>query len=125
LGLTPINVGAVREVIELVREGARSGALASAHDVAEGGLAVALAECAVAGGIGAIVGWDGDEDPVQLFGEGAGRFVVSGRTEAIEALGPLATRIGTVGGAALSIGPVDWEVAQLRGASEALAAAFA
>ncbi len=125
LGLTPIDVGAVREVIELVREGARSGALASAHDVAEGGLAVALAECAVAGGIGAVVEWDGDEDPVQLFGEGAGRFVVSGGAQAIEALGPLATRIGTVGGAALSVGPLSWEVAQLRAASEGLAAAFA
>ncbi len=125
LGLNPIDVGGVREVIELVRAAARSGALSSAHDVAEGGLAVALAECTVAGGIGAVVEWDGDEDPVQLFGEGAGRFVVSGGAQAIEALGPLATRIGTVGGAALSVGPLSWEVAQLRAASEGLAAAFA
>ena len=36
-----------------VRQGVRSGALRSAHDVAEGGLAVALAECCVASGRGA------------------------------------------------------------------------
>lgn len=125
LGLNPIDVGAVREVIELVRDAARSGALASAHDVAEGGLAVALAECALAGGIGASVEWDGDRDPVQLFGEGAGRFVVSGRPEEIEALGPLATRIGTVRGEALSVGPLSWEVAELQAASQGLAPAFA
>ena len=37
-----------------------TGALTSAHDIAEGGLAVALAECCLAGGIGATVtvaGW--------------------------------------------------------------------
>ena len=33
----------------------RSGALRSAHDVAEGGVAVALAECCIAGGVGARV----------------------------------------------------------------------
>ncbi len=125
LGLNPIDVAAVREVIELVREAAGSGALRSAHDVAEGGLATALAECVLAGGVGADVAWDGDDDPVQLFGEGAGRFVVSGPAEAIDALGPLATRIGTVGGHELVIGPLSWTVDELRAASSALAPAFA
>ena len=56
----------------------RSGALRSAHDVAEGGLAVALAECAIASGLGAVVTGLGGED--ELFGEGPGAFVVSGPT---------------------------------------------
>ena len=38
-----------------IRQAVRSGALRSAHDVAEGGLAVALAECCVASGMGADV----------------------------------------------------------------------
>ena len=36
-----------------VRDAVRAGALRSAHDIAEGGLAVALAECCLAGGVGA------------------------------------------------------------------------
>ena len=38
-----------------VREAVRAGSLSSAHDIAEGGLAVALAECCLAGGLGARV----------------------------------------------------------------------
>jgi phosphoribosylformylglycinamidine synthase subunit PurL len=64
---------AVRDAHEKVRSGVRSGALHNAHDVAEGGLAVAVAECCIAGGIGARV-----ELP-DLFGEALGcAFIVSG-----------------------------------------------
>ena len=38
-----------------VRDAVRAGALSSAHDIAEGGLAVALAECCLGGGLGAQV----------------------------------------------------------------------
>ena len=69
-------------------------------------LAVALAECCLAGGIGATVGWDGDGDPLtQLFGEGVGRFVVSGARRIDR--GPasdLPTSIGTVGGDCPGVG---------------------
>jgi phosphoribosylformylglycinamidine synthase II len=65
---------AVRDAHDQVRDAVRAGALHSAHDVAEGGLAVALAECCIAGGIGARV-----EVEVDLFGEAPGRaFIVSG-----------------------------------------------
>ena len=43
-------------MLDAVRAAARTGKLTCIHDVAEGGLAVALAECCVAGGIGAAVG---------------------------------------------------------------------
>ena len=52
-GLPELDVPAVAEAIVAVREAVRAGALSSAHDVAEGGLAVALAECCLAGDIGA------------------------------------------------------------------------
>ena len=48
--LPAADLGELRAVHAAVRQAVRSGALRSAHDVAEGGLAVALAECCVAGG---------------------------------------------------------------------------
>ncbi len=68
----------------------RAGALSSAHDIAEGGLAVALAECCLAGGLGAEVELgpqlSGDGPFAALFGEGAGGFVVSGPADALDGL---------------------------------------
>jgi phosphoribosylformylglycinamidine synthase len=59
------------------------------HDASEGGLAVCLAECAIAAGLGAEV--DLATDAVSLYGEGGGQAVVAGRPAEIEAL---ATRHG-------------------------------
>jgi phosphoribosylformylglycinamidine synthase II len=74
--LPGIDDRAVREAHDTVRELVRSGALHTAHDIAEGGLAVALAECCVAGGVGARVRLPAGLDP---FAEALGRaFVVSG-----------------------------------------------
>jgi phosphoribosylformylglycinamidine synthase subunit PurL len=79
--------------------------LRSAHDVGGGGLAVAVAESAMAGGIGVRV-----EDSENLFGEGDGRVVVSARRADVAALRKLAgdlpvRRLGTVGGSDIAIGP--------------------
>ena len=49
------------------------------HDVSEGGLAIALAEAAIASGIGAEV--DLPDDPLALFGEGGGRAVLASSEE--------------------------------------------
>ncbi len=88
--------------------------LSSVHDVAEGGVAVALAECCVAGGHGADVELPGDESA--LFGEGPGAFVASGPREAFTAFGGAATVVGTVGGDALRIaGVLELPVAELAG----------
>ncbi|OIJ13673.1 phosphoribosylformylglycinamidine synthase II [Anaerobacillus alkalilacustris] len=54
----------------------RSGVVASAHDVAEGGLAVAVAECMMDGNVGAKVSISG-EAVTALFAESQSRFVVS------------------------------------------------
>ncbi|CAN5592359.1 phosphoribosylformylglycinamidine synthase subunit PurL [soil metagenome] len=121
--LPELDVEAVGATIAAVREAARAGGLASAHDVAEGGLAVALAECCLAGGLGASVELD-DDDLDALFGEGPGRFVVSGPEAAIGALGERAVRIGAVGGEVLRVCEHEWPLAELRGASAALAEAF-
>jgi phosphoribosylformylglycinamidine synthase len=99
----------VRDAHDRVRVGVRNGALQNAHDIAEGGLAVALAECCLAGGIGARVELPDGLDP---FGEAPGQgFIVSG-TE--EQLGGLRV-IGRVGGSELEIaGLVHLSLSALR-----------
>jgi phosphoribosylformylglycinamidine synthase II len=103
------DLGAVKALHAAVRQGVRSGALRSAHDVAEGGVAVALAECCIAGGLGARVALDGP-----LFAEGPGAFVVSAPREAVARFGAAAHVIGEVGGGALVVeGELDLPVAEL------------
>jgi phosphoribosylformylglycinamidine synthase len=103
--LPAADLGELSALLAAVRNGVRSGALHSAHDVAEGGLAVALAECCIASGRGAGVELDGlaAEGEALLFGEGPGAFVVSGDREALTAFGAAAIVIGTVGGDALEV----------------------
>jgi phosphoribosylformylglycinamidine synthase II len=96
------DLGEIRTLHAAVRRGVRSGALHSAHDIAEGGLLVALAEACIAGGVGAAVELPADE--ATLFGEGPGAFVVSGPADSLAAFGAAARVIGTVGGDALSWG---------------------
>jgi phosphoribosylformylglycinamidine synthase subunit PurL len=91
-GLPALPVELVRAAIELVRQAVRAGELSCAHDVSDGGLACALAECAIAGGVGAradldpLVELQGLAGESCLFGEGPGGFVVAGDPAAIERL---------------------------------------
>ena len=71
--------------------------LSCAHDSAEGGLAVALAEAALAAGLGAQI--ELEDDAVAWFGEGGGQVVVSLSDEDVSVLeGMPHRRIGVVGG---------------------------
>ena len=111
--LPEIDAEAIRAAHARVRELVRSGAAASAHDVAEGGIAVALAECCAAGAIGAAVTLPAGLDP---FAEAPGRaFLVSGPADA---LGDLPV-IGRVGGDALALsGILDVAVSELTDVRE-------
>jgi phosphoribosylformylglycinamidine synthase len=117
-------VAAHADALVRVRAAIRGGELPTAHDVSEGGLACALAECCIAGGLGARVSIDGDE--AALFGEGPGGVVVAGPPAAIEALEG-AIVIGEVGGETLEIdGALSVPVSELRATYEgALPAALA
>jgi phosphoribosylformylglycinamidine synthase subunit PurL len=101
----------VRAAHAAVRELVRSGAARSAHDIAEGGIAVALAECCIAGGVGVTVSLP---QGLALFAEALGRaFIVSGPEQA---LGELLV-IGRVGGASLRVEDVlEVEVSRLAAA---------
>jgi phosphoribosylformylglycinamidine synthase subunit PurL len=95
--LPELDVAAIRAAHAWVREAVRGGRASSAHDIAEGGVAVALAECCLAGGLGAEVEL---ADGFDLFGEAlGGGFIVSGAESALA----WQTVIGTVGGDSLRI----------------------
>jgi phosphoribosylformylglycinamidine synthase len=128
-GLPGYDLAHEVHVLEVVREAVRSGAVSSAHDVGEGGLLVAIAECCLAGGLGARLDeLSGDADAARLFGERRGGFVLSGPRAALEALGLPIAMFGTVGGDALRVGSgdavVSWSLEELRGAHAALGPLF-
>ena len=83
--LAPLDLAVERAVQEACRAAIGARLLASAHDCAEGGLAVALAEACVSGPrpVGAEVELVSAEirDDLTLFGEGPSRVVVSVRAE--------------------------------------------
>jgi phosphoribosylformylglycinamidine synthase subunit PurL len=110
MGLPEPKVADVAAACAIVRDAVRAGQLASVHDVSDGGLAVAIAECAIAGEIGCETNVEhlrerGAQPTEALFGEGPGGFLVSGDRAALEELG--AVLVGTVGGERISIGAGD------------------
>ncbi|WP_295617900.1 phosphoribosylformylglycinamidine synthase subunit PurL [Chamaesiphon sp. GL140_3_metabinner_50] len=74
-----VNFDLELKVQAACRDGIQHGWINSAHDCSEGGLAVALAECAIAGNKGAAILLGGivDRFDTALFGEGGARIVVS------------------------------------------------
>jgi phosphoribosylformylglycinamidine synthase subunit PurL len=82
-----IDFNLERLIQKVTREGIASGWLNSAHDCAEGGLTVALAECCISGNFGAEInlGLSTNQDNARwdeiLFGESGGRIIVSVKSE--------------------------------------------
>jgi phosphoribosylformylglycinamidine synthase len=130
-GLEPIDLDHCVTVLAAVREAVRAGELSSCHDVAEGGFLVALAECCLAGELGARLELSspGTWDEAILFGEDSCGFIVSGPREALERLGervPLDV-FGTVGGDTLSLDAgagLEWSLDELAEAHAALGLLF-
>jgi phosphoribosylformylglycinamidine synthase len=116
-GLPPaLDLEAERRLQDLLVGLARAGAVRSAHDCSDGGLAVALAECCFGTGLGASVSLPslqlardrGVAEAAVLFGESASRVIVSTPAESVEMLleraaaaGVTASQIGTTGGCQL------------------------
>jgi phosphoribosylformylglycinamidine synthase len=106
-GLPDFGVTEVRAAIELVRDSVRSGSIRTAHDVSDGGIATAIAELAIAAGIGCrtnllpVIAQHSCSPEDALFGEGPGGFIVAGAEAEIEHLGGHGVQVeilGTVGG---------------------------
>ena len=105
-----LDLAAEARLHRMLQEAARRGIFASAHDLSDGGLAVALAESSIAGGEGFEVSLDDLRlaPHIALFSESASRAVVSARSGAereVEALaaelGVPSIRLGATGGSAL------------------------
>jgi phosphoribosylformylglycinamidine synthase len=80
LGGSPprVDLAAERELADILVNASRDGLVDAAHDLSDGGLAQALAECCLHGGVGARVWLPDDVDPfVALFAESAGRALVA------------------------------------------------
>lgn len=127
VGGTPpwIDLDAERRLHALCLVACREGLLRSAHDIAEGGLAVALAECCIGGPelLGVQLAADGGIAPAAfLFAESQSRMIVSVRRRALSRLKDLAgaesvplSVLGEVRGQRLVIGDlVDADLARLR-----------
>ena len=127
-GLPEFDLQEIRLAQGAVRDAVRAGALSSAHDIAEGGVAVALAECCLAAGLGATIELGSEPAHGELFGEGPGGFVLSGPADALAALGRVTAvrMIGTVGGSALTISAagIDLPLQDLAAAHSRLAELF-
>jgi phosphoribosylformylglycinamidine synthase II len=122
-GLPETAVDDVRRALELVRSTVRNGLATAAHDVSDGGLACALAEMAIAAG----VGLEADLDPLVelrggsgetcLFGEGPGGVVIAAIDSdareierRAEDAGVDALHIGTAGGDRLELSAAEAEL---------------
>ncbi|MFN3351143.1 phosphoribosylformylglycinamidine synthase subunit PurL [Pseudorhodoplanes sp.] len=108
----PVDLGLEKRHGEFVRRLILESHVTAVHDVSDGGLAVALAEMAMASGLGATLDApDGVPAHAYWFGEDQGRYVLTVKPENLAAVveaarvaGVAAKRIGTVGGKALSLG---------------------
>ena len=77
-GMPPtVDLRAEQALGKVIRAASAEGLLRSAHDLSEGGLAVALVESALQGGLGFTVSLPGDDPTVQLFSESAARAIVT------------------------------------------------
>ncbi len=112
-----------------VREGIRMGLIRSAHDTSEGGLLITALESAFSGEMGCqlMLSRQGLRFDSLLFGESAGRIVVSLNPEGESSLAKLActhrvplAKIGTTGGSRITVAVdgkplLDAEAVELKG----------
>jgi phosphoribosylformylglycinamidine synthase len=91
-----LDLARERAVYRLVLAAAENGLLHSAHDCADGGMLIALAECCLLGGVGVRCPAIRPETPLRLdaafFGESPSRFIVSLPSRAMPELQSLARR---------------------------------
>ncbi|MGH6932154.1 MAG: AIR synthase-related protein, partial [Dongiaceae bacterium] len=125
----PVDLAAERRNGDLVRRLIGDGLVTACHDLSDGGLLIALAEMAMAGGIGAAIG-NGDRG--WLFGEDQARYLVTATPQHAQALlkeaaalAVPARLIGETGGQALTLaegGAIS--VARLKQLNEAWLPAY-
>ncbi len=112
-----VNLTAEKAHAEFVRNLIEDGKVNAVHDVADGGLLVALTEMALASGKGCELQEIGDQ--FTAFGEDQSRYIVtSAVANTIQAAGLPMTRIGTVGGVTVKGPGFEAQLTDLRAAHE-------
>jgi len=127
-GLPPqIDLSLEKSVQEVCRESIQAGIISSAHDCADGGLVVTLAECCITGKKGAKVEINTKiRNDALLFGETQSRIVISLPEKNLDSLKEIANKfeapiqvLGKVEGDSLKIGNlIDIKIEQLKKAWE-------
>ena len=128
----PVDLAAERRNGDLVRALITDNLISACHDLSGGGLAVAVAEMALAGGVGAALDGAAEGIPLHawLFGEDQGRYMLSSDDEdtvlaRADEAGVPARRIGVTGGSELTVGPGHAiSLSDLRDAHEAWLPAY-
>jgi phosphoribosylformylglycinamidine synthase II len=106
----PVDLRHEKAVGDFVRGLIRDRLITAVHDLSDGGLAVALAEMAMASGIGATIAQPAAGATAALFGEDQGRYLVTagGSAGAIvgraREAGIAVERVGETGGEELQLG---------------------
>jgi phosphoribosylformylglycinamidine synthase len=119
-----VDLEAERRAGELVRALKARGLITAAHDLADGGLAVAAAEMALAAGAGVAIEADGALAPsAWFFGEDQGRYLLActdpdAVIAAAAKAGVTARRVGEMGGDSVRLGGSEVTMADLRTAHE-------
>jgi phosphoribosylformylglycinamidine synthase len=90
-GLTPIDLARENALVEGLLGAIGEGLIRSAHDVAEGGLGVALAEACFNPDklLGALIDGLSTSDAAELFGEGPSTIVISAHEKDVVRLGSI------------------------------------
>ncbi len=108
-----VDLAKEKRIGTFVREAIQEGHLSAAHDISGGGLAVALAEMAISGNMGASLKVSGDDLHAILFGEDQGRYVSVLKADQVSAFlsdakknGIKAQELGTTGGTDLTFADV-------------------
>lgn len=120
----PVDLAAEKRNGDFVRRLIERGLARFVHDVSDGGLAVAIAEMALASGRGCRL--DGPAEPAHWFGEDQARYLISAPAEAAKEIvadarkaGVTIARIGIVNGTAIALpGAKPLALAALRAAHE-------
>ncbi|HJQ60895.1 MAG TPA: phosphoribosylformylglycinamidine synthase subunit PurL, partial [Vineibacter sp.] len=131
----PVDLAVEKRNGDFVRGQIGAGRITACHDLSDGGLALSLAEMAMAGGTGATVTPPADATcPTHawLFGEDQARYVMAVRPDVADRLladaksaGVPATRLGTSGGDALTVeGVLAISVTELRRTHESWLPAY-
>ncbi len=124
----PVDLSAERKAGDAVRTLISNQKVSAVHDLSDGGLALALAEMAIASGVGAQIERSSSHIPLHawLFGEDQGRYLLTCASSDVEWVmeefrraGTAAAKIGVTGGDSLTLpGEAPVPLARLRSVHE-------